>query len=212
MPEVSTPLIILLHGFAAHWLLMKPLERAFRQDGYQTKNWGYSSWFKSIDHHGQQLADLLRTMDENEKITEIHFVTHSMGCIVTRAAIQKFRPRKIGRWVMLAPPNRGTPVANRLAGATSWLFKPIGELQASPDSFVNQIPIPAEIDIAVVQATRDFIVTEPYTQIDEEKDRYVVPGLHSAMLFRKDVAQQSLHFIQHGSFDPDISEQGLAKT
>ena len=111
---------------------------------------------------------------------------------------------------MLAPPNRGSFVANSVPRFVKKIVKPIEELQAREESYVNQLPVPSGIDIAVVQATADYIVDESLTRIPEENARIVFPGLHSQLLFRKDVAQQSLHFLHHGRFsenvDPTASE------
>lgn len=199
-PTDSMKVIILLHGFAAHWSLMTRLTRSFKSAGYDTLNWGYNSWFKPIDFHAERLQRRIDQLDSNEAVQSIDFVTHSMGCIVTRSALVNRLPKKCGRWVMLAPPNRGSYVANSAPSFLKSWMKPIGELQAIEESYVNQLPIPQNIDIAVIQAAFDYIVAGPLTRIDEEKDRIVVPGLHSQMLFRKDVAQQSMHFLQHGQF------------
>lgn len=192
--------IVLLHGFAAHWALMTKLQKHFESSGYETVNWGYNSWFKPIQFHANRLRQRVDELDSDANIASIDFVTHSMGCIVTRAALANGLPAKTGRWVMLAPPNKGSFVANKIPRFIKSVIPPVKELQAKEDSYVNQLPIPNEIDIAIVQATQDFIVAESLTQIDQEKDRLVVPGLHSQLLFREDVAQQSLHFLQHGHF------------
>lgn len=200
------PAIVLLHGFAAHRALMAKLSRRFRAAGYATTNWGYNSWFKPIEFHAAQLREKIAELDADTTIKSIHFVTHSMGCIVTRAALATGLPKKSGRWVMLAPPNKGSFVANRAPRFVKSWFVPVDELQATEGSYVNQLPVPTEIDIAVVQATKDFIVAESLTRIDQEKDRLTVPGLHSQLLFREDVAKQSLHFLEHGRFlHPDAN-------
>lgn len=179
---------------------MNRLNSRFKQSGYRTCNWGYNSWFRSIDYHAVRLIESVAELDADEEIDEIHFVTHSMGCIITRAAMAKQRPQKMGRWVMLAPPNKGSYVANVCPRIVRSVLTPVGELQAREDSYVNQLPVPRDMDIAIIQATLDYIVAEPLTQLETEKDRIVVPGLHSQMLFRRDVADQSMHFLEHGVF------------
>ena len=202
------PMVVLLHGFGAHRLLMSRIAASFRRAGHATLNWGYRSWFKPIEYHSERLAERLRQLDEDASVTRIDFVTHSMGCIVTRAALLKQLPKKHGRWVMLAPPNRGSIVANRFAPTVGWLLQPVKELQAKEDSYVNRLAVPSNIEIAVIQAKLDYIVSEPCTRIQEERDRFVVPGLHSAMLLRKDVARQALHFLEHGCFDASLKAAG----
>lgn len=200
-PKKRDETIVLLHGFAAHWTLMSKLDRHFQSQGFDTINWGYNSWFRPIDFHAGRLAERLHQLEESKDVRSIHFVTHSMGCIVTRAALLKQRPSVPGRWVQLAPPNRGSHVANSIPRFIRSRMKPIEELRAKPDSYVNRLPMPQGIDIAIIEATRDYIVANALTRVEEEKDRIVVPGLHSQMLFRQDVALQTQHFLEHGRFD-----------
>lgn len=216
MPDTSTDtasrVVILLHGFAAHWLLMTRLQKHVERAGHRTLNWGYNSWFQSIEHHAEQLQRQLATLDADENVKTIDFVTHSMGCIVTRAALNKFMPNKTGRWVMLAPPNQGSLVANSVPRFIKRVMKPIDELQAKQDSYVNQLPVPQDIEIAIVQATADYIVSAPLTQIPEENARIEFSGLHSQLLFRKDVWRQSLHFLYHGRFSENQDRSNSEST
>ena len=193
-------LIVLLHGFAAHRAMMLRLQQRYRARGYRTLNWGYNSWFRPIEYHAARLHERIQELDQNEPFDRIHFVTHSMGCIVTRAALLRGLPKNCGRWVQLAPPNSGSNIANRFPRFVKRLLPPIDELQSVPESYVNQLAVPQEIEIAVVQATKDYIVPEPLTRLEGEKDRFVVPGLHSQILFREDVAHQTIHFLEHGHF------------
>lgn len=200
----SSRTIVLLHGFAAHWTLMTRLQRHFHTAGHRTVNWGYASWFKPIEYHADRLQQRLAELDRDDSVHAIDFVTHSMGCIVTRAALLRRMPAKAGRWVQLAPPNRGSHVANRFPRFIKSRLKPIEQLQSTNDSYVNRLPVPDNIEIAIVLASQDFIVHESLTGLEQEKDRLTVPGLHSQMLFRDDVAKQSLHFLRHGKFAPNL--------
>lgn len=199
--KVKKTMVVFVHGFLAHRWWMNRLERSFQQAGYATLNWGYKSWFQPIESHGRRLAKCLRELDADPAIEQIHFVTHSMGCIVTRSAMLKFRPEKHGRWVMLAPPNQGSVMADRLAPPLGWLMKPLAELRTREDSYVNQLEPPRNIEFSVVEAQRDYIVRGSLTHLRQEKAHLVVPGLHSAILLRQDVAEQSRHFLEHGCFE-----------
>ena len=204
--------VVLLHGFAAHWVMMTRLQRRFREAGFEPVNWGYNSWFKPIHRHAERLSELLCKLDSDPKVTAIHFATHSMGCVVTRAALQKYKPSKAGRWVMYGPPNQGSFVANKVPRFVKSVLRPIDEMQAKSDSYVNSLSIPQDMDIAIVEATMDYIVAGSLTHITEEKDRLVVPGLHSQMLFREDVAAESIHFLEHGRFAHESTEASTVTT
>jgi len=66
----------------------------------------------SIEAHAARLAAKARELDEDAAIERLHFVGHSMGAIVVRIALTVTRPRKLGRVVLLAPPNRGARLAD----------------------------------------------------------------------------------------------------
>ena len=191
---------------------MLRLDRRFREAGFVTVNWGYSSWFQPIDRHAERLSARIGELDADSDVRAIHFATHSMGCVVTRAALQKYMPSKAGRWVMYGPPNKGSFIANKVPRFVKSVLRPIDEMQAKPDSYVNSLDIPQAMDIAIVEATFDYIVASSLTHITEENDRLVVPGLHSQMLFREDVAQESIHFLEHGRFAHESTEASTATT
>src|SRR5262245_2702419 len=118
--------VILVHGHGAHPVLLEPLRRALARQGFCALNWPYRSLRGSIEAHAAQLAAKARELDEDAGIERLHFVGHSMGAIVVRRALMLARPRKLGRVVLLAPPNRGARLADlalrlfgrRIAAAT----------------------------------------------------------------------------------------------
>ncbi len=99
---------VLLHGLGPGALIMRRLARRVSQAGYETINWSYPSLRHTIKAHAQKLHELLRSLDARADVKRIHLVTYSMGSIITRYALGIGRPAKLGRIVMLAPPNRGS--------------------------------------------------------------------------------------------------------
>jgi pimeloyl-ACP methyl ester carboxylesterase len=93
----------------------------------------------SIEPHAARLAGKAKEFDDDTGVERLHFVGHSMGAIVVRRALAISRPRKLGRVVILAPPNRGA----RLADVALRLFGPrlvaATELCSHPDSYVNRL-------------------------------------------------------------------------
>src|SRR5687768_1230507 len=97
--------VVLVHGLLANTLIMESLARWLKPRFHQVVNWGYSSLWSPIERHARQLAELLYQLDD--QCERIHLVTHSMGGIIARVALADFLPRRFGRLVMIAPPNRG---------------------------------------------------------------------------------------------------------
>jgi pimeloyl-ACP methyl ester carboxylesterase len=192
--------VVLTHGFmASRWMLV-PLAGRLRRYGWGTRSWGYESWWTSVTDHAEAFSAVLNAIDEDPATQRLHLVTHSMGCIIGRAAIERRRPAKLGRFVMLAPPNRGSFVATATAGLFGRMFKPIAELQTGEGSLVNSLPQPQGIDVGVIAAGRDALVSLDATRLDVPHEHITLPCLHSSLLFRRDAARLVAVFLETGSF------------
>ncbi len=203
--EFSPPtreMVVAVHGLAAHRLVMLPLVRRCRAAGYQTTNWGYRSVLKDIDSNAQRLADTLQQLDQDERIDKLHLVGHSLGCIVTRRAVFERRPTKLGRIVMVCPPNQGSHVATRLQPWLGWLSPSLRQITDRRDSFVNRLPglesLAAEVGIIV--ASSDLVVAAESAQLPGTRATCVIDGMHSGILFKASTARAVIQFLRSGDF------------
>ena len=198
----STPweCVSLVHGFFAKSLMMTVLGHRLDRRGYLSRPWGYSNMRRSILEHAEAFSHELARLDADLAVGKIHLVTHSMGGIIARAALERFRPRKLGRFVMLAPPNRGSFVATATVGILGGLFKPVAELTTAPDSLVNSLGMPTGVDVGVIAASRDALVSQDSTRPDVPHDHVTIPCLHSSLLFRRDAADLVAAFLATGEF------------
>ncbi|MEX0713284.1 MAG: alpha/beta fold hydrolase [Pirellulales bacterium] len=205
-PRLTAEWIVLLHGLGANARLMGPLERRLAAGGYSVLNWSYASLMGTIEEHGRRLHERLQTLDADASVARLHLVAHSMGSIVARYALGLGKPARLGRMVLLAPPNRGSRVAAWLGPWLRWGCRTIDQLAARPDSFVNQLPLPDEaIEIGVIAASIDALVACHSTHLPAQRDHIVVPALHSLMIYQPRVAREIVHFLAYGRFASSVA-------
>lgn len=178
--------VVTAHGWMAGRRSMRRLNRAFGDAGFETINWGYPSLRGSIVQHGNRLGELLTRLTESHDVERVHLVTHSMGGIVARVAIQvsgieSFAARKCGRLVMMAPPNAGSRLTRLPLGPFASWFPHLSELSERSDSLVNQLPLPQRMRVSVLAASRDFVVTVAATRLACQVDHLVVPTTHQRL-------------------------------
>ncbi len=194
------PSVALVHGYLANRLLMKPLAGRLNRRGYGATLWGYTNPACSLLVHAERFARRLEELDADPAVDVLHLVTHSMGGVIARAALDRYRPTKLGRVVMLAPPNHGSFVATRAAGTFGRFLKPVVELSTAPDSLVNQLPTPPGLDLGVIAAKYDALVSEASTRPDVPHAFVALPTWHTGLLFREDTADLVAGFLATGEF------------
>lgn len=192
--------VLLVHGLAApRWLLI-PIQQRLRKAGYLTTNWGYPSIRGTIQSQAGKLGRKIESLEQRGDHRQLHLVTHSMGCVITRYLLLTSKPATLGRWVQLTPPHHGSPVATFLARGLAWCCEPLEQLSDSPDSFVNELGVPEGIETGVIAARHDRVIDVETTHLPGERDHRVVSSGHSSLLFRRDVAEAVVHFLRQGNF------------
>src|SRR5262245_10379538 len=107
MQTQISDLVVLVHGMGRTRVSMSPLVRPLERAGYNVLNWKYSSLRSTTAQAARQLANALRAHCYRAD-QSIHFVGHSLGCIIVRWLLANEElPIRVGRVVMLAPPNQG---------------------------------------------------------------------------------------------------------
>ena len=191
--------VLLIHGHGAHPVLLEPLRRALARQGFRAVNWHYGSLRGSIELHAAQLAAKAKELDEDTGVGRLHFVGHSMGAIVVRSALAMTRPRKLGRVVLLAPPNRGARLADVALRLFGRRLVAASELCSHPDSYVNRLAATADLDCGVIAASWDHAVSLASTHLPGQRDHIVLRSLHTLPLHRHTPAQVG-HYLREGRF------------
>ena len=203
--------VVLLHGLLRTKYSMLLLARTLRRNGYQVLNFGYPSLRKSIDQHA---ADLDAFLQQQKNLHITHFATHSLGSIIVRRYAQQYHKNspKLGRVVMLGPPNQGSSFAKKLTklpGFASVMGPSFQELCTLADN-----PLSEKLEVGVIAGGRnanrgyspllcgdnDGIVTVEETKLKGAKDSILLPGLHSFLVYYPSIISQTLTFLKEGKF------------
>ncbi|QQG35793.1 MAG: alpha/beta fold hydrolase [Micavibrio aeruginosavorus] len=226
LPPDNCDTVVILHGIARTNKSMIKIEKALRDAGYNAISITYPSTEKDVDELAQWLHQNYLTAKFWENNRRVHFVTHSMGGLVTREYLEKYRPaipyRHLGRVVMLAPPHQGSEVADLLD--QNWLYQmyygPAGQ-DLTTDAQKSPHPRPY-YDLGIIAGNKEwpyfaaaFVVPGPgdgrvaveKTRLPGMADHIIVNATHTFIMNDEPAIKQALYFLTHGEFQHEQSNQ-----
>jgi len=199
--------ILLVHGLGRTPLSLWSMANALKKAGHTTELFGYTTVIQSFDDIAQRLCDRLRTLST---LGPYGLVTHSMGGILTRAALANADFPQPTHVVMLAPPNsspRAARIANRLL-PFRWFANQSGDNMADP-AFYTRLPAlncPYTLIAGTIGPTgsfspfgdevNDLIVGISEIRMRPEDPIIQVPALHSFLMNRNDVQQATISALR----------------
>jgi triacylglycerol lipase len=211
--------VVLLHGLARSQASFTLMAAVLDRAGYRVVNHGYPSTETTIDTlAGTYLAPAVDACGADR----VHFVTHSLGGILVRYWLARHRPPKMGRVVMLAPPNRGSELVDTLGNLEpfQWINGPAGdELGTGAGSVPNRLG-PAHFDLGVIAGNRSL---NPYysaliagaddgkvgverTKVPGMDDHLTIAATHTFIMNNPLAIAQALEFLRNGRFDHALTE------
>lgn len=207
----SNEKIVLIHGFlGASWNLLYH-EHMLKKSHLNVIAWDYSSLEKTIQQHAEDLVGYLKKEGNLHPQRPIHFLTHSMGGLVLRAAINHPEcpiEAKSGRAVLLVPPNQGSIWGRTLA---NWKVVSIlcgdksgRELLTQSDfNYLGEFPASMQIKVIAgnfsfnpfLSQANDGVVTVKETFLNTPYEHTIVQEEHHFILFSKTTSRLITEFF-----------------
>ncbi|MFQ5419071.1 MAG: esterase/lipase family protein, partial [Anaerolineae bacterium] len=148
--------------------------------------------------------------------SHIHFVTHSLGGILVRVYLEQTTLPKLGRVVMLAPPNQGSHLVDKLGNLPGFAVingRAATQLGTGPHHLPAQLG-PVTYPVGIIAGTHsvnfflslflpganDGRVTTENTKVAGMTDYIEVPASHPFIMRHSSAIQQAVAFIQTGAF------------
>lgn len=214
----ATEEVILLHGLCRTTRSMVKMEHALTNAGYTVRNVAYPSRTAPVqqladDAIGKAVADC-----QQDGAVKIHFVTHSLGGIMVRSYLARQSIPSLGGVVMLAPPNSGSEVVDKIGhwALFKWLNGPAGnELGTDTNSVPNRLG-PVNYPVGVIAGDRsinwinslvlipgrdDGKVSIERTKLAGMSDHIVLHTAHPFIMKNHAAIRQTIRFLQTGRFD-----------
>ncbi|MBE9476179.1 MAG: alpha/beta fold hydrolase [Proteobacteria bacterium] len=213
---VSANCVVLIHGLARSSTSFVVMKTGLEGIGYDVVNVDYPSTESRIEDLALTVIPAALTLCKED--AQVHFVTHSMGGILVRYYMKhtENKPENLGHVVMLGPPNKGSPVVDKLVDMPGFdMVNGIAghQLGTGPTSLPNTLG-PVDFSLGVIAGNEsvspilsrlikgddDGKVSVESTKIAGMSDHIVLDVTHTFMMNSPSVFMQVAHFLREGHF------------
>jgi pimeloyl-ACP methyl ester carboxylesterase len=221
--------VVLLHGISRTTRSFRKMQTALEGCGFATLNQDYASRRKALEALAEDIHPSIQRFADGID-GSVHFVGHSMGGLLARVYIARYRPKRLGRVVMLGTPNSGSEIADRLknVGAYRAFFGPAGQqLGTQRGAAIEALFPPVDYPAGIVAGNRSIdpvagtMLPKPHdgrvsvanTKLDGMADHVVVRTSHPWLVRNGDAIAQTIAFLRDGKFIPStvVTRQRVAR-
>lgn len=209
----SEKIVILIHALSTNKYYMYFIEKYLKNKGFIVYNWDYESRKYTIADLAKQLNDYIILNRLNN--CNLNFVTYSMGAIVLRY-YAKYYSVYIDKTVMLAPPNSGSEIVDKLKN--NYFYKKLlGPSAISIGTEADDIPkslgefrhpvgiISGNLSLdpfcsLFLPKPNDGKVSVENSRLNGMTDNIIIRTSHMLMPFNKPAITETYYFLEHGKF------------
>lgn len=212
--------IILLHGILRTSRSLNGLTKYLKNCDFDVLNIEYPSTKFDLAGLADQVHKQLNEFCLHYH--KVHFVGFSMGGLVIRAYLNKFRPSNLGRVVMIGTPNNGSEIADSMKNNLLYknLFGKSGQQLITDQSMFKEIFGTVDYELGVIagisslsllgkimiKQESDGRVSIASTKVEGMKEHFTIKSGHSSLLLKKQVYVLVLNFITKGKFNLKMNQ------
>ncbi len=218
----KNPPIVMIHGLNVPrhlmMLLARRLSAKYHRESFLAR---FNTYYRDLP---QSALHVTRQIEERG-YTEYDVVTHSMGGVILRWAVNHCGLKGVRRAVMIGPPNGGAWVANHLMERYGrfppWIFgEAMLQLRLPPHGLTDHAGLLPGIDTGIIAGgsgtprgernwfgypgDTDGVVGVAETILPGMKDFVLLNHSHTMLLFSAQTAHMTNLFLEHGVFRPRV--------
>jgi pimeloyl-ACP methyl ester carboxylesterase len=208
--------VVLLHGISRTARSFRKMQTALEGCGFAILNQDYASRRKALEALAEDVRPSIQRFADGID-GSVHFVGHSMGGLLARVYLARYRPKRLGRVVMLGTPNSGSEIADRLKnfGAYRAFFGPAGQQLGTQRSVVDDALLPpVNYPVGIISGNRSIdpvagtMLPKPHdgrvsvanTKLEGMADHVIVRTSHPWLMRNDDAIEQTIAFLKDGKF------------
>ena len=212
-PGPDEEAVVLVHGLGRSRTSMMVLAQRLEWAGYGVVTVGYKSLRTAFP---DQVATVRSVVERCcRESPRIHFVGHSLGGLVIRGYLAESRPERLGRVVLLAPPNQGSLFVDWLeeVPAATEVLGPVGSELGTDSTDIPATLPPPDYEMGIIAGNRaiqpighlaipgpdDGIVSVEQTRV-EGVPMIVLPRSHAFIMSSRYTAEAVIRFLRTGEF------------